>query len=184
MCLDQLNSDFHNYYSENWRLTYYAAYEVLGNSAAAEDVAHDVFTKLYEYMLNGHPPIAKIHSWLAVSAKRRAYNYIRDNKRFTSLDTEFSINDSFENAENRIFTSDMLNRLYNRNERWFDIIDKYYILEMSTKEIASEYGCSEQAIRNTLHRAIEYLRKEYRLYDVLLLLIYLLLLKLFYYRII
>lgn len=160
MRLNQLDSDFHKYYFENWQFVYYTALKILKNREAAEDVTNDVFLSLYEYMLIRRPPIRKIRPFLAVSVKRRAFNYLRDNKRTIPVDTSFAQNDSFGMAENRVFTSNLLESLYRHNEKWFDIIEKYYILEMTIKEIAQEYGCSEQAIRNTLQRAKDYLRKE------------------------
>lgn len=159
--MEQLNSDFHKYYYENWQYTYSTALKILKCKEAAEDVTNDVFTSLYEYMLNRHPPIRKIRPFLSISVKRRAYNYIRDNKRFVSIDPGLSDDSSMGILENRLFTSDMLEDLFRHNEKWFDLIEKYYLLEMSTKEIAEEYKCSEQAIRNALQRARDYLRKKY-----------------------
>lgn len=159
--MDQLNSDFHKYYFENWQFVFYITLKILKNREAAEDVTNDVFTSLYEYMLISRPPIKKIRPFLAVSAKRKAYNYIRDNNRFLPLDIVHTENDSFGIVENKLFTNHMLELLYRHNEKWFDIVEKYYILEISIKEIAKEYGCSEQAIRNALQRAKDYLRKNY-----------------------
>lgn len=158
-----MNSDFHKYYFDNWQFVYYAALKILKNREAAEDVANDVFMSLYEYMLINRPPIRKIRPFLAVSVKRRAYNYIRDNHRIFPIDTVFTENTSpgISDAENRLFTGNMLESLYRQNEKWFDIVEKYYLLELSIKEIAKEYGCSEQAIRNMLQRAKDFLRKKY-----------------------
>lgn len=159
--MNQLNSDFHKYYFENWQFVYYTVFKILKNREAAEDVTNDVFMSLYEYMLINRPPIRKIRPFLTVSAKRRAYNYLRDNNRTIPVDAGIAEKDSFGTVENRLFTSDMLESLYRHNEKWFDVIEKYYLLEMSIKEIADEYCCSEQAIRNTLQRAKNYLRKKY-----------------------
>lgn len=159
--MEQLNSDFHKYYYENWQYAYSTALKILKRKEAAEDVTNEVFTSLYEYMLNNHPPIRKIRPFLAVSIKRRSYNYIRDNKRFISMDSDLPKDNVLDLLENRIFTSDMLEDLFRHNEKWFDLVEKYYLLEMSIKEIAEEYHCSQQAIRNTLQRAKDYLRKNY-----------------------
>lgn len=159
--MSQLNSDFHKYYFENWQFVFKIARKILNNREAAEDITNDVFMTLYEYMQVSNPPIRKIRPWLAISVKRRAYNYLRDNKRLVPLSPELREENAPDNLENKLFAGDILNRLYHHNERWFDMMEKYYILEMSTREIAAEYGCSEQAVRNSLHRAKEFIRKEY-----------------------
>lgn len=169
--MEQVNLDFQKYYFENWKLAFYTAFQILNNTEAAEDVASDVFIKLYEYMLDGRPPISKIEAWIVISVKRKAIDYIRKNERLVPLNNDIPCKNLFKDLENHILASDILNRLFNKNERWFDIFEKYYVLEMSTSEIAIEYGCSEQAIRNALHRAKKYLRKEFQLLDIIFVII-------------
>lgn len=164
--MKRINAIFHDYYFNHRHLVFYTALKILKNHEMAEDITSEVFIKLYEYLLNGSPPINNIRPWLAVSAKRRAYNYIRDNSRLVSVDTDDASDNPFEGIDNRIFVSEILNRLYLHNQRWFDIMEKYYIIEMTTAEIACEYGCAEQAIRNVLHRAKKYLRSEYDVFDM------------------
>lgn len=165
-----MDSEFQKYYVEYQTLVFYTALGILKNQEAAEDIMNDVFATLYEYMSSGRPPVRKIRGWLIVTAKRRAYNYIRDNKRLVPISWDLAAEDSRGHAENRVFASDILNDLYRHNKKWFDVMDKHYMLEMSTKEIAEEYRCSEQAIRNILHRALVYLRKKYKITDMFFLL--------------
>lgn len=178
--MNQINSDFKRYYYDNWKLVYYAAYKILNIKESAEDVTSDVFVSLYKQMLI--KPIAenKVRAWLVISAKRRAYNYMRDNKRFTPLDTDVPGNNLYHKIDDNIFVSDMLNCLHRHNKRWFDTIVKYYLLGMSASEIAVEYQCSEQAIRNMLQRAKDYLRSEYKSADVSLLFVALLSIRIYY----
>lgn len=178
--MDQINLAFKKYYFDNWRLVYYAAYNILKLREASEDVASDVFVNLYKQMLSKPIPEDKVKAWLVVSAKRRAYNYIRDNKRLVPLSEEHSDGISFLKADEKIFINDMLNRLHTRNQKWFDIISKYYLLGMSTAELAEEYGCSAQAISNAMQRARDYLRSEYKTTDISLLFFILLSARIYY----
>ncbi|MDO4308378.1 MAG: sigma-70 family RNA polymerase sigma factor [Eubacteriales bacterium] len=164
--MNDINLVFQKYYFENWRLVFYAARNILRVKEAAEDVTNDVFVNLYKQMLTREIPEEKVKAWLVVSAKRMAYNYLRNNKRLVPLDIDIPGSDSFQRIDNSLFVNDMLNRLHKRSKRWFDITAKYYLLGMSTAELAEEYHCSEQAIRNTLQRARDYLRSEYKTTDV------------------
>lgn len=178
--MNKINSDFQKYYFEYWRLVYYAALKIVGIRETAEDVASDVFVNLYKQMLISPIPSDKVSVWLIVSAKRKSYNYIRDNKRLGPLDTEMLGNNPFLKIDERIFVSDMLNRLHRKSERWFDVVTKFYLLGRNTAELAEEYQCSEQAIRNVLQRARDYLRSEYRDTDVALLFFMLLTIRIHY----
>lgn len=178
--MDQINSDFRRYYYENWQLVYYTAYKVLNIREAAEDVASDVFVSLYKQMLVKPVPEDKVRAWLVISAKRRAYNYVRDNKRFVSLDANTPGDNLYHRIDDNIFVSEMLNCLHRHNKRWFDTIVKFYLLGMSASEIAVENQCSEQAIRNILQRARDYLRAEYKSTDVSLLFVALLTVRIYY----
>lgn len=156
----QIDLLFYDYYFKYWHLAYYAANRILKNRQAAEDVAEDVFETLYKTMLNDRPPQINPGGWITVTAERKAFNYLRNNKRLVPLEQDVIESSFSHDTENRIFLSKMLDKLYKRNKKWFDIVDKYYILGMSTREIAKEYGCSEQAVRNCLQRAKAYLKKE------------------------
>lgn len=158
--MNQLNAEFQKYYLEYRNLVYHVVFEIIENPETADDLTEDTFHALYVYMKMGKPPIRKLSSWLSVAAKRRAYNYIRDEARLCHLEHEIETGDFHTEVENRIFTREILNRLYNRSERWFDIMEKRYILGLSTKEIAEEYGCAPQAIRNTIARAKKFLLKK------------------------
>lgn len=160
--MNQINSDFRKYYSQYKQRVFYAANSILNHKEAAEDVTSEVFISLYKQMLVREIPENKLAPWLLISAKRRAYNYIRDNKRFVSLDPETPEGSFSPKSDDRIFVSDMLNRLHKRNPKWFDTIVDFYLLEMSAAEIAKENHCSEQSVRNTLQRARDYLREEYK----------------------
>lgn len=165
--LNQKNEIFHKYYLENRALVFYTVFGIVKCRETAEDLTNDVFVSLFEYLKKDKPPIAKVRPWLAVAAKRRAYNYMRDNQRLVAMDSGdsgVSKDGSGFSAdfENRLFTSELLECLYQHNPRWFDIVEKYYFLEMTTREIALEYHCSEPAIRNVLHRAKVFLRKKFK----------------------
>lgn len=166
MEMESLNSAFKQYYLENKRLVVYAAYSVLKNFAVAEDIASEVFINLYTHLLNGKQ-VKNIRGYLVASAKHRSLNYIRDAKKIIDLQPSV-VDDGFEESANiKIFANEILNKLYCRNKRWFEIVTSYYILDLSVKEIASEMGCSEQAVRNVLTRSRDYLRTEYKDYIII-----------------
>lgn len=157
-----LNVRFQEYYYVNYQLVLKTAFSIVKDDAAAEDVASEVFICLYEYLSRENPPIERIRPWLFVTAKYRAYNYLRDNGRLVPADSGCPSEDTARcDFESRLFTQDLLNCLYRKNPKWFDIVEKYYFLELSAEEIAREYRCTPHAVLTILSRARKYLREKF-----------------------
>ena len=64
------------------RLVFEAAYRVLGQASAAEDVQQDVFLRLVERMPSG---VASWPAWLRASAVRLAIDRLRHRRRWRHL---------------------------------------------------------------------------------------------------
>lgn len=152
-------------------LMYDTVYGIIKNPADAEDVVQTALVKLIDKIqLLRSRARDQMVNYIITTCKHNAYNYIRDNKAQRGLvfedcddipDTEESMDLHFIRQEEL----DCLARVWPRlDERSQYMLEAYYILEMSTKEIAEELGIKPGSARMALSRArqqaYELLQKE------------------------
>lgn len=145
-------------------------YRMVGNSAEAEELAQEVFLRVYRARAT-YEPTAKFATWLFRIATHVALNHLRDRKgdrSVESLDVETSgatprqVPDPRPNVEQEMLREVRLDRVREaiRNlpgkQRAAVLMHKYQ--EMGYSQIASALGCSEPAVKSLLFRAYEYLR--------------------------
>jgi RNA polymerase sigma-70 factor, ECF subfamily len=70
-------SGFSTAYREHYPLAYSAAYRVLGDAAAAEDVVHDVFAALWRDPSKFDPRRGSLPGYVAMMARSRAVDRVR-----------------------------------------------------------------------------------------------------------
>ena len=63
--------------------------------------------------------------------------------------------------ERKQFASEILHKVWEENESWYDILNLIYCLEKSHDEAARELGMSRDVLYNKLYRAKRWLRKHY-----------------------
>lgn len=160
--MKNINKDFESYFRKYWALIYRTALKILKNPEDAKNVASDTFKSLYEYMLKSEEGIRTPHAWLVVTVMRRSYDFLRVKQPDAARDADTPSEVLCGKSEERMFSGEILNRLYSHNRKWFDVVEKYYILGLPTKEIAREYGCSEHTVNTLLSRAKDFLREEYK----------------------
>ena len=77
-------SGFSAAYREHYPLAYSAAYRVLGDAAAAEDVVHDVFAALWRDPSKFDPRRGSLPGYVAMMARSRAVDRVRSSRPRTS----------------------------------------------------------------------------------------------------
>ncbi len=145
-------------------------YRMVGNQAVAEELAQEVFLRVYRAR-TAYEPSAKFTTWLFRIATHVALNHLRDRKGergMESLDVEAyeakprQVPDPRPNVEQEMLREVRLDRVREAiqnlpgRQRAAVLMHKYQ--EMGYAQIAAALGCSEPAVKSLLFRAYEYLR--------------------------
>lgn len=158
-----MNNRIKDIYMQYYSMVIGVAYKVVHNMDTSSDVAAEVFLKLIENMKVKND-IKNIKAWLCVVTRYTACDYLDKNNKVSLLDEV----PWYLNTENftavihgKIFAEEILNKLYKKNKKWFDICLMHYLLGMSIKEISEFYKCTENSIEGNLYRARKYIQKNY-----------------------
>jgi RNA polymerase sigma-70 factor (ECF subfamily) len=145
-------------------------YRFLGRSDAAEDLAQDVFIRIYQAAPT-YKPTAKFSTWLYRIVANHCLNYRRDTGRnpataisalaageqhAVDMPVEHDPAKGVLDAELRAEVKAALKALP-PNQRLAVVLDKYQGL--SHREIGRAMHCSEKAVKSLLARARENLRR-------------------------
>lgn len=152
--------DFESIYTEYSRLVYWAAYKVVSNREAAEDVTQSVFEKLLE-----NPDIPadmndlQLKGWLYRVATNLALDMLRKSKHELLSDEPVGaeIPDRSELPEDRLLENrrtDAVKRAVDELDAVYrEVIMLHYFSEMTVKDISQNTGISEGTIKSRLVRA-------------------------------
>ena len=150
-------------------LVFTIAFRITGNREEAEEVAQDVFMKVYNG-LSGFEGTAKFSSWLYRIAYNTALTKIRNRREgFKNLDdlgpAESGASSSpVLNEVEQVFTRDYLNQAINMLEpEEATVISLFYLSEQSLDEIAEILNIEANAAKVRLHRARKKLREKMEL---------------------
>ena len=145
-------------------------YRMLRNRAVSEDLAQEVFLRVYRSRTS-YEPTAKFTTWLFRIATHLALNWIRDGKNEKlqdSLDAEpvgghgLQVADRSRTAEQEMVYQARLQEVRDAIEalpgkqRAAVLMHKYEGMEYA--QIAGALNCSESAVKSLLFRAYEFLR--------------------------
>jgi RNA polymerase sigma-70 factor (ECF subfamily) len=145
-------------------------YRMVQNSAVAEELAQEVFLRVYRARA-GYEPSAKFTTWLFRIATHVALNALRDTRKergHESIDaagegeTPVEVRETHANIESYMVEGSQLQEIRRAvhtlpgKQRAAVIMHKYQ--ELDYKQIADTLGCSESAVKSLLFRAYETLR--------------------------
>ncbi len=144
-------------------------YRMVQNGGVAEELAQDVFLRVYRARKN-YEPTAKFTTWLYRIATHVALNSLRDNRNLRITDPlgdpgnerVRELRDPVPTVENRLVEKAAgweIRRAVEalpEKQRAAVILHKYHDLDY--KEIAKTLECSESAVKSLLFRAYETLR--------------------------
>ena len=145
-------------------------YRMVQNRAVAEELAQEVFLRVYRSR-EGYHPAAKFTTWLFRIATNLALNSLRDGrneKHQEAIETESEdrpvrqVHDGSPNAEQRLIEDVRVREIRSAIEslpakqRAAVLMHKYQ--EMEYAQIAGALECSESAVKSLLFRAYESLR--------------------------
>jgi RNA polymerase sigma-70 factor (ECF subfamily) len=145
-------------------------FKVLRKHEVAEEVAQDVFIKVYR-MLGSFEQRSRFSTWLYTIAYRAALDEARKKKRHTTSieaeDNYLQIEDTDTAAPDQdLLQGDLATQLKQAMDRLkpldANLISLFYLQERSIPEIAEITGLSVSNIKTKLHRLREQLRKKLR----------------------
>ncbi|MCC5879645.1 MAG: sigma-70 family RNA polymerase sigma factor [Idiomarina sp.] len=136
---------------------------------ASEEVAQEVFVQVWKQLPKLRKP-ASFMPWLRQLTRRRALNYLRDervNKRLSSdeaeqlllnVTTHTELAQDFAREQQDILVRDLLDKLA-PDER--EVVMLYYREEQSSQQVAALLGISEANVRKRLQRVRAQLREDW-----------------------
>ena len=144
-------------------------YRMVQNAAIAEELAQDVFLRVYRARAN-YEPSAKFTTWLYCIATNVALNHLRDGRMVRRMapldDPESDVGRGLAapepNVEQRMVARSggwevrQAVMALPAKQRAAVILHKYQ--ELDYRQIAASLGCSESAVKSLLFRAYESLR--------------------------
>ncbi len=141
-------------------------YRIVNNSAEAEELAQEVFLRIYEAR-ESYEPRARFSSWIyriatnvglkAAERKRHSpFGWLEANHGGDEEASEWSPPDNRRDAEHELLDSEMSRvmrdaiRSLPRNEKTAIILRRYE--DLSYREIAEVMNCTEAAVKTYIHR--------------------------------
>lgn len=130
------------------------AYGILRDRAAAEDLAQEVFVKLWQ-ALPRYDGRAQLSTWIYAITRNAAVSALRTRRRVASLSEDAVAAEAEAVAAPDAGTADpALQRAIDRlPERQRQAITLYYLDERSVDEVADLMGLPSNTVKTHLHRA-------------------------------
>ena len=142
--------------SRHLKMVYSIALQRLKHPSDAEEVAQDVFTRLWQNAPKWEAE-AKISTWLYRVCVNRSIDMLRRRKPMTDIEDVPEIPDGADNALQTLETKDRKRQieeaLGNLTSEQRDAIQLVYFFEMRQQEAADSLGLSLAALESLLRRA-------------------------------
>ena len=159
---------YRTYQTDVYRISLY----YIKDEYMAQDITQKVFYKLYLHFDNVN--LECVRSYLLRSARNLSFNWLRDTKHeqgdyIDNIPEESAIllsaEDEYIREEqqkaHRKFASEILNKIREENESWYDILNLIYCLEKPHEEVAKELGITRDVLYSKLYRAKRWVRKHF-----------------------
>ena len=145
------------------------AYEITGDYHAAQDICQDTFERLYGYQEKLDE--SGVAGWLYVVSSNLALDHRKkSSSRREVLGTDREspgILDSgsrgiFESVELYCFCKNILRGLWQKNEKWFEVLTLVGLLGIPRRDIARKMGVSLSTVDQYLRNGRKWLRENFR----------------------
>lgn len=164
-----LERDFDSIYKDYSRLVYWAAYRVLSNKEAAEDVMQNVFITVLKNMGSvASLPDAQLKGWLyrvsvnaALDVKRREGKEVLSDEPVGADVADTSAPPEEQVMQDMLRTT-IREALSEMDEVYREPLMMFYYSEMSVKEIAEALDISEGTVKSRMSRGRKILARHLR----------------------
>lgn len=163
---------FEEIYTKYNNLVFHIACEYSGNRTVAEDIRQETFLTLY-ISINTMDQ-TKIHNWLYTAAKNAALNFNKKQERIVSDTDNVEMSEEIacpsleevylekeRDKERQYLLSEIMAAMQDKNPRWHQAISTVYMMKVPQAQAAKEMGISLNVLVSLLHRAREWVKKEY-----------------------
>lgn len=144
------------------------------NYHVAQEITQDVFVKLYEHFDTFEEEY--LLQWMIVTAKNEAINYLKKAEREVpeeDINSHTGKCESAKSAEETVFDrieteerirkgTDLLDKLYEVNERWYEAVTLSYCDGRKQQEVADIMGIDIEVLHSVLYRARKWVRENYK----------------------
>lgn len=148
------------------------AYNLIGNMQEAEDIAGDIFIKIWNRRLDFNN-LTSLKSFLYTSARNACLNVIRDKHRRTSREQEikYRLEEDEDFVLNKIVNAELHNEIRLLLEKLPKkpgrVLKELYLNGKELSEVAEELDMLEQTVHTNKSRGIHNLRKWITAHDLL-----------------
>ena len=156
------NNNGFNYIYEKYIYQIYGyLYHMIKDKMIAEDLASEVFFKLYKN-IKKYKEKGNFKAYIFRIAHNIAVDHFKKNKIVFSYKDDMKIEEEPEETddEKKYFLDKLEEKLKNIGKKERELIIFYYFEEMSLKEMGNILGIKENAAKTALFRAREKLKKE------------------------
>lgn len=153
-------------YEEFFPQIYNYAYLRVREAAAADDVAAEVFRKVFEHLEDYSGEKASLRTWIFAIARNAVNDYFRRRqwRRWLTLEALRNIPGPEQDADERLLQEEALVRLRRAmgrlGERERDLLALKFTSRMNNREIARATGISESNVGTIVYRALKRLKEE------------------------
>src|SRR3989344_4321898 len=162
--MEDKKEQFSKIYDEHLPPIYRFIYLKVNTRETAEDLASDVFLRVWNELNKEEQEIQIIRAFLYGIARNVVADHYRGRKlEVVSVEETFDLMDSFSLHDQIALSSDIeqiLRALSGINDDYQDLIIWRYVEELSVQEIAQLTGKTEENVRVGIHRAIKNLREQ------------------------
>lgn len=157
---------FARLYQTHYRTLYGYGHKLVADAALVEDAIQDLFVDLWR-LRNGLAPAVSVPYYLFRSLRRRLHR-AREREDHLPLDPDrLSIPDGdCADEEDLIQQAERLIRQLPARQQ--EVVTLRFLGGFKNEEIADLLGITEKSVRNTLHKALSFLRRQVRTTDPLL----------------
>lgn len=159
---------FAQLYESNYRKLYSYGYKLLPNSAQVEDAIQDLFVDLWR-MRQNLTQVSSVTYYLFRSLRRRLHRSLEKDKSLTfGADLTRVVQDVDWDQEEDTLMQQIGQLIRQLPDRQQEVITLRFYAGFRNEEIAGIMGITEKSVRNTLHKALTFLRQQARTIDPLL----------------
>ncbi len=149
---------FERIYQTNRDFMYHYAYQILRDTASAEDAVHDAFLSFAKYYDRyRHLDEVQTRNFLIITVRNAAFKQYNHRKRETAVedieqDETGTMPDVAVTAEQKDVKRILFDMVKAMDSKYSDVLMMKYYYNMSINEIAEQLGLTPQNVKVRLHR--------------------------------